>query len=223
MERVRSGAGDCRRAAGGLGARRPRPRIGIPLRGKAGQAVAAVPQAPADRRRRAVGAIPVVPAGSAGEGERQHKRNRPVARPQVADVPTPWIRTPPGPAVWVDRVPGSEQVAHLEVDVRPGRVAGAAAERNQLTPRHMLTGVDEELIVVKVGGAVEGVIDHHAPAAAIAPFAVDHRSLIGRDHRRIRGHRIVDPAVTVVRVAGGPVETNHHPVRLPVRVVVVHP
>ena len=104
-----------------------------------------------------------------------------------------------------------------------GRVPGAAAERDQLTARHVLSRVDEQLIVVEVGGAVVRVVDYHAEAAAVTPLAVDDGPVIGGHDRRIGRHGVVDAAVAIVGVAGGAVEADHDPVLLAGRVMVVHP
>src|SRR5437016_11568103 len=130
----------------------------------------AVAEAPAHRWRWAVGAVPVVPMRSTGKREREQEGRRRVARPEVAQVPTPGILARPGPTIGIDRMPGREQIAHLEMHVRAGRVSGATAERDQLAAGHVLPGIDEELIVVEVGGAVIRVIDHHPPTAAVAPL-----------------------------------------------------
>src|SRR5437762_12765775 len=117
---MRSRARHRRRATGGLGSCGPEPGILIPLRGEPGKAVSAVPEMPAHRRWWAVVAVPVVPARPARERERQEEGYRRPIRPQVAHVPTPWVRSRPGPAIGVDRVPGGHQVADFEMDVRPG-------------------------------------------------------------------------------------------------------
>src|ERR1700694_2928495 len=129
----------------------------------------------------------------------------------------------PGPAVRVDRGPRRQQVADLEMDVRPGRIPGAAAEGDQLSSGHMLPRIDEELIVMEVGGAIVRVVDHDAEAAAVTPLAIDDGPVIGRHHRRIGGDGVVGAPMAVVGVAGGAVEADHDPVLLASRVMVIRP
>ena len=220
---MRSGPGHRRRPADRLGARRRDPWVGIPLGRKSGEAVSVVTQMPADRWRRTVAAIPVIPVRPTRKGERQEEGHGRTVHPQVAHVPAPRVWSRPGPAVRVDGVPRRQQVADLEMDMRPGRVPGAAAERDQLAAGHVLSRVDEELIVVEVGGAIIGVVDHHAEAAAVAPLAIDDGPVVGGHDRRVGGHGVVGAPVAVVGVAGSAVKADHDPVLLTSRVMVIRP
>ena len=218
-----SGAGHDRAATGRQRPAGRRTRVLVPAGGKSSQAVSSVPEAPAHRRRWPIHAVPGVPVRPTRKSERQQEGHRRVARPQIAQVPTPGILARPGPAVGIDRVPRREQVAHLEVKMRARGISRATAERDQLASRHVLSRIHEELIVVEVGGAVVGVIDDDAPTAAVAPLAVDDGALIGRQHRRVRRYGEIRTPMAVIGVAPGAVEADHRPVVLPVGVMVVRP
>src|ERR671930_2364563 len=206
MERVRPGSRNRSPTAGRHGPRRGCSRIRTPPSRKTGQPMAAIAEVPGDGRRCAVAAVPVVPSGAAKKGQRQEEGHWWVAAPQIAGVPAPRILPRSGPAIGIDRVPRREQVAHLEVDVRTGGVAGAAAQRDQLAARDVLALIDEELIVVEIGRAVGGMIDDYTPSSAIAPLAVDHGAVIGGHHWGVRGYGVVRTPMAVVRVGCGPVE-----------------
>src|SRR6267143_4580688 len=87
----------------------------------------------------------------------------------------------------------------------------------------MLARVHEQLVIVKVGGAVVCMVDYHAPAATVTPLAVDDRALVGGDHRGVRGYGIIRTPVTVVGVAGGAIEADHDAVLLSRREMMVRP
>src|SRR5207248_11757533 len=63
------------------------------------RSVPSVPEAPAHRRRWPIHAVPGVPVRPTRKSERQQEGHRLVARPQIAQVPTPGILARPGPAV----------------------------------------------------------------------------------------------------------------------------
>src|SRR5438067_5426924 len=220
---VGSGAGHRSAPAGRQ--RTPGPHAGtlVPSRGETSQAVAAVAEMPGHWWGWATHAIPGVPARSTRKGEREQEGHRRVAGPEISQIPAPGILAGPGPAVGIDRMPGSEQIAHFEMEMRAGRVSGAAAERDQLTAGHALPGINKELVVVEVGGAVVRVVDDHAPATAVAPLAVDDGALIGRQHRGVVRYGEIRTTMAIVRIAPGAVEPDHGPVVLPVRIVVVRP
>src|SRR5438445_770114 len=116
--RARHGGGAARRCGAGCA----RAGIGVPPGRVTSYSVAAVTQLPADRWRWPISAVPVVPVRTARKCEREQKRHRRVARPEIAHVPAPGIFAWSGPTVGVDRVPGDEQVTDLEVHVRAGRI-----------------------------------------------------------------------------------------------------
>src|SRR5207302_10987941 len=87
----------------------------------------------------------------------------------------------------------------------------------------VLPRVDEELVVVDIRRPVVGMVDDDAPASAVAPFAVDHRAVVGGDDGCIRGYGEIRTPMAVVRVTGRAIEADHDPVVLSGRIVMVHP
>src|SRR5947208_5732468 len=120
-------------------------------------------------------------------------------------------------------MPGRQEITDLEVQMRAGGVAGTATQGDQLAAGDVLPRVDDELVVVEVRRPVVRMVDDHPPAPAVAPFAVDHRAVVGGDHRGIGGYGEIRTPMAVVRVTGRAVEADHGPVVLSGRVVMVHP
>ncbi len=96
---------------------------------------------------------------------------------------------------------GPRAHAHLEMEVRTGRVPGAAHARDRLPAEHPIALDDQVLGVVRVhGDQAVRVPDEHQVAVA-APLAREqHLALPGREHRRAFGAGQID-AVVVLAVA----------------------
>ena len=97
-------------------------------------------------------------------------------------------------------------VAHLEVQVGAGRVAGRAHVADPRAARHLLAHVGCDLRQVGVPGRVaEPVLDHHEVAvAAVVPAREDRGAHAGGAHTRAVRDREVDPRVGRPPARGAP-------------------
>src|SRR5581483_12335931 len=84
-----------------------------------------------------------------------------------------------------ERVDGAAVDPHLEMEVRPEAVPGAADVADRLALAHVLAARDGDLRLVAVGsGEVAAVVDHDEVAVAALPPAVDDGAGGGGGDRR---------------------------------------
>ena len=116
-----------------------------------------------------------------------------------------------------------QQVAHLEVQVRTGGVAGAAAQADDLPALNPLALRHQQRGEVEIEGAAAIMQDADAVTAGVVPTRVDDSSVVRGHRRRVGRDGKVESAMSVVVHIGGPVVADHDVIHLPGRIVMVDP